>query len=156
MRGIDYLTARPDVDATRIGALGCSGGGTSTAYLGALDSRIQTVGVACYITSFHELLPSATGVQEAEQSIPRFLEQGLDFADWVELAAPTPYAIISTMSDMFPFEGARQTYEETRRIYTLYGAADSLQWITGPGGHGNLGPISLEILGFFLHHLKNA
>lgn len=156
MRGIDYLIGRPDVDASRIGALGCSGGGTATAYLAALDSRIKAVGVACYLTSFHELLPSATGVQEAEQSIPRFLEQGLDFADWVELAAPAPYAIISTTNDMFPFEGARQTYEETRRIYTLYGAVDNLQWITGPGGHGNLGPISPAILGFFLHHLKGA
>lgn len=156
MRGIDYLSTRPDVDASRIGALGCSGGGTATAYLAALDPRLKAVGVACYITSFHELLPSPTGVQEAEQSIPRFLEQGLDFADWVELAAPTPYAIISTMSDMFPFEGARQTYQEAQRIFALYGAADHLQWITGPGGHGNLGPISPAILGFFLHHLKGA
>lgn len=156
LRGIDYLAARKDVDANRIGAFGCSGGGTSTAYLAALDDRLKAVGVACYITSFRELLPSATGVQEAEQSIPRFIEQGLDFGDWVEAFAPKPYAIISTTSDMFPFEGARQTYDEAARIYGLYGAADRLQWITGPGGHGNLGPVSPAILGFFLHHLKDA
>jgi cephalosporin-C deacetylase-like acetyl esterase len=156
MRGIDYLTTRPEVDAQRIGALGCSGGGTSTAYLAALDDRVKVAGVACYITSFKELLPSATGVQEAEQSVPHFIEQGLDFGDYVELFAPKPYAIISTMSDMFPFEGARQTYEEAKRFYKLYGAEDKLQWITGPGGHGNLGPISPAILGFFLHYLKDA
>jgi cephalosporin-C deacetylase-like acetyl esterase len=156
MRGIDYLIGRPDVDANRIGALGCSGGGTATAYLAVLDDRVKVAGVACYITSFRELLPSATGVQEAEQSIPRFIEQGLDFADWVELFAPKPYAIISTTNDMFPFQGARQTFEETKRIYGIYGAQDNLQWITGPGGHGNLGPISPAILGFFLHHLKGA
>jgi cephalosporin-C deacetylase-like acetyl esterase len=156
MRGIDYLTSRKDVDANRIGALGCSGGGTATAYLAALDDRVKVAGVACYITSFQELLRSATGVQEAEQSIPHFIERGLDFADWVELFAPKPYAIISTTNDMFPFEGARQTFEEAKRIYTIYGAQDSLQWITGPGGHGNLGPVSGAILGFFLHHLKGA
>jgi len=117
--------------------------------------------VACYITSFQELLPSATGVQEAEQSIPHFVEpsldfQGLDFGDWVEAFAPKPYAIISTTNDMFPFEGARHTYDEAKRIYGIYGSAENLQWITGPGGHGNLGPISPAILGFFLHHLKGA
>jgi cephalosporin-C deacetylase-like acetyl esterase len=156
MRGIDYLAGRVDVDANRIGAFGCSGGGTSTAYLAALDDRLKVVGVACYITSFQELLPSATGAQEAEQSIPHFIEQGLDFGDWVEAFAPKPYAIISTTNDMFPFEGARHTYEESRRIYGIYGSEDKLQWITGPGGHGNLGPISPAILGFFLHHLKDA
>lgn len=156
MRGIDYLLSRRDVNADRIGAFGCSGGGTSTAYLAALDDRVKVAGVACYITSFKELLPSATGVQEAEQSIPHFIESGLDFADYVELFAPKPYAIISTMSDMFPFEGARQTRDEAARIYKLYGAEDHLQWITGPGGHGNLAPISPAILGFFLHYLKNA
>jgi cephalosporin-C deacetylase-like acetyl esterase len=156
MRGIDYLITRKDVNSDRIGALGCSGGGTATAYLAALDDRIKVAGVACYITSFHELLPSATGVQEAEQSIPHFIERGLDFADWVELFAPKPYAIISTTDDMFPFEGARQTYEEAKRIYQLYGEQEKLQWITGPGGHGNLGPISPAILGFFLHHLAGG
>jgi cephalosporin-C deacetylase-like acetyl esterase len=156
MRGIDYLVSRQDVNAERIGALGCSGGGTSTAYLAALDDRVKVAGIACYITSFKELLPSATGVQEAEQSIPHFIEQGLDFPDYVELFAPKPYAVISTMADMFPFEGARQTVEEAKGVYKLYGAEDHLQWITGPGGHGNLGPISPAILGFFVHYLNNG
>jgi len=154
MRAIDYLTARKDVDAAHIGALGCSGGGTATAVLAALDDRVTAAGTACYITSFEELLPSATGVQEAEQSIPHFIEAGLDFADWVEAAAPRPYAIISTIADMFPFEGARQSYTEAKRIYGLYRAEERLQWITGPGGHGNLGPISPAILSFFAKNLK--
>jgi uncharacterized protein (TIGR03435 family) len=154
MRAIDYLSGRADVDAKRIGALGCSGGGTATAVLAALDERVQAAGTACYITSFEALLPSATGVQEAEQSIPHFIESGLDLADWVEAAAPRPYAIISTTEDMFPFEGARQSYNEAKRIYGLYGAGDRLQWITGAGGHGNLGPISSPILSFFAKYLK--
>ncbi|HEY4360179.1 MAG TPA: acetylxylan esterase [Bryobacteraceae bacterium] len=154
MRGIDYLASRRDVDASRIGALGCSGGGTVTAYLAAFDDRVKVAGAACYITSFHELLPHE-GNQEAEQSIPHFIEQGLDFADWVELAAPKPYAVISTMNDMFPFEGARQSVEEAKKFYGLFGAADKLQWITGPGAHGNLGPISPDILAFFTKYLKN-
>ena len=154
MRGIDYLSSRKDVDASRIGAFGCSGGGTVTAYLAALDDRVQAAASACYITSFRELLPSATGVQEAEQSIPGFIEEGLDFADWIEVAAPRPYAVVSTTEDMFPFAGARQTVEEAKRIYGLYGAADRFQWITGPGRHGALGPVFPDILAFFARWLK--
>ncbi|HET9132090.1 MAG TPA: acetylxylan esterase, partial [Terriglobia bacterium] len=101
MRGVDYLISRKDVDPSRIGAFGCSGGGTSTAYFAALDERVKVAASACYITSFNELLASPTGAQDAEQSIPHFIEQGLDFADWVEAFAPKPYAVISTMDDMF-------------------------------------------------------
>ncbi|MCU1235922.1 MAG: hypothetical protein JWP63_3889 [Candidatus Solibacter sp.] len=156
MRGVDYLIARKDIDAAHIGAFGCSGGGTATAYFAALDDRVKAAASACYITSFQQLLASPTGVQDAEQSLPHFIEQGLDLADWVEVFAPKPYAIVSTQADMFPFEGARQTYEEAKRIYGLYKAEDRIQWITGPGGHGNLGPISMPILTFFTTHLKGS
>ena len=156
MRAVDYLTSRKDIDGARIGAFGCSGGGTATAYFAALDPRVRAAATACYITSFEELLGSPTGVQDAEQTIPHFVEEGLDFGDWVELAAPRPYAIVSTTADMFPFEGARQTYEEARRLYAIFGAEDRLQWITGPGGHGNLGPIAPAILAFFTKNLKGS
>jgi cephalosporin-C deacetylase-like acetyl esterase len=153
MRGVDYLSERKDVDAQHIGAFGCSGGGTITAYLAALDPRISVAATACYITSLKELFPTQ-GPQDAEQTLPRFAAEGLDFADWVELAAPRPYAIVSTMQDMFPFAGAQQTYDEAKRFYDLYAAGDKLQWITGPGGHGNLGPISNQILAFLVKNLE--
>jgi cephalosporin-C deacetylase-like acetyl esterase len=155
MRGIDYLRGRPDIDATRIGAIGCSGGGTVTAYLAALDPRVKVAGVACYITGFDELL-SSIGPQEAEQTIPDFVADGLSFPDWIEAAAPMPYAVISTTEDMFPFAGARKSVDEARRIYGLYDADDHLQWITGPGRHGNLRPIYPQIMGFFLHWLTGS
>lgn len=155
MRGLDYLSSRPDIDSQRLGAFGCSGGGTVTAYLAALDPRVKAAGVGCYITSFHHLLGSI-GPQEGEQTIPGFIKDGFDFPDWIEAAAPTPYAVISTTEDMFPFEGARQSVQEAKRIYALYGAADRLAWITGPGRHGNLRPIYPEIMRFFLHWLKGS
>ena len=156
MRAVDYLTGRKDIDGARIGAFGCSGGGTATAYFAALDDRVKAAASACYITSFDRLLVSPTGVQDAEQTIPHFIEQGMDFPDWVEQMAPKPYAIVSTTDDMFPFEGARQTHDEAQAFYGLYGAKDRIQWITGPGGHGNLGPISLQIMAFFTKYLKGS
>lgn len=145
-----------DIDGQRIGAFGCSGGGTVTAYLAALDRRVKAAATACYITAFQDLLAAPTGVQEAEQTIPGFIAAGFDFADWVELAAPRDYAIVSTTDDMFPYAGAQRSYEEAKRFYGLYGAADKLRWITGPGGHGALGPIHPEILAFFTRALKGS
>lgn len=124
MRGIDYLSQLPFVDPKRIGAFGCSGGGTITAMVGALDSRVAAVGTACYTTSFDALL-SSIGPQDAEQSTPRFISSGLGFPDWSEMAAPRPYAVIATYSDMFPFEGARATVTEARRFYALFDAASA-------------------------------
>jgi cephalosporin-C deacetylase-like acetyl esterase len=40
-RAIDYLVSRPDVDADRIAATGCSGGGALTTLIGALDPRLK-------------------------------------------------------------------------------------------------------------------
>jgi cephalosporin-C deacetylase-like acetyl esterase len=155
-RGVDYLASRADVDAQRIGAFGCSGGGTLTAYLAAFDPRIKAAATACYIADFdHLLAPGATGAQDAEQSIPDFLEQGLDLPDWVELAAPRPHAIVSTTEDMFPIAGARAAYAEARRFYALLGAEDHITMIEGPGPHGNLGPIAPRVVAFFTRWLEN-
>lgn len=154
MRGLDYLQSRTDVDGGRLGALGCSGGGTVTSFLTALDDRVKAAASACYVNTFRHVL-SGPGPQEAEQSPPGFIAAGLDVPDWVELAAPRPYAIVSTEADFFPFEGARAAYEEARRIWGLYGAQDRITWITGPGGHGNLAPVGDKIVGFFGRWLNN-
>jgi cephalosporin-C deacetylase-like acetyl esterase len=185
IRAVDYLLTRPEIDPNRIGAFGCSGGGTMTSLLGALDTRVHAIAVACYLTSFDTLLPTL-GPQDAEQSTPNFIASGLDFPDWVEVAAPRPYAIISTAQDMFPFAGALATTTEARRFYALFdpGSAGTptgnpppgiptgptlnpdtsntipatapLQWITGIGRHGNLGPITGQIVSFFLTHLAKS
>ncbi len=185
MRAVDYLESRPEVDPNRIGAFGCSGGGTITALFSSLDTRIKTIASACFITSFDKLLPSI-GPQDAEQSVPNFISSGFDFPDWVELAAPRPYAVISTASDMFPYAGALTSVTETRRFYSLFDPASAgtptgnpqpgiptgptlnpdtsnnipataaLQWITGIGGHGNLRPLQSQIVSFFLLHLAHS
>ncbi|MGD0347299.1 MAG: acetylxylan esterase [Terracidiphilus sp.] len=124
MRGVDYLASLPEVDPHRIGAVGCSGGGTVTALTSALDTRIAATGTACYITSFDALLP-ALGPQDAEQSTPRFISSGLGFPDWIELDAPRAYAVLSTYADMFPFAGARESVIEARRFYSLFDPAST-------------------------------
>jgi hypothetical protein len=68
--------------------------------------------------------------------LPGFLSGGLDTADFVELAAPTPWIILATEGDYFTPDGAKLVYDEARRWYGLYGAADKVQFFVGPGPHG--------------------
>ena len=134
MRAIDYLVSRPEVDPERIGATGCSGGGTQTTYIAALDERVKVAAVACYMNSFQTLFSGSIG--DSEQSVPGFLSAGLDQTDYVELFAPKPWLITSTTDDFFTPAGARQVFEEAQRWYTLHDAANRVKWVVGPGGHG--------------------
>ena len=136
MRSLDYLASRPDVDASRLGAAGCSGGGALTTFLGGLDPRLKVVIPACYPSSFQVLFP--TDGPDIEMMFPRFLASGLDTADFVELAAPTPWLLQTTETDEYHFshEGVRLVYEEARKWYALYGSQDKVGFLLGPGSHG--------------------
>lgn len=138
VRSLDYLTSRADVDAARIGAVGCSGGGALTTYIGALDRRVKAVASACSTNSFRVMFgrPVSKGEFHGEMGLPGFLAAGLDTADFVELAAPTPWMIMATQDDFFTPDGARLVYEEARRWYGLYGAEDKVQLFVAAGPHG--------------------
>ena len=135
MRGIDVLQALPYVDPARIGVSGCSGGGTLTAYISALDERVQVAAPSCYITDWEDQL-AGTGPQDAEQQFPDQFRIGLNHADLVEAFAPKPYLICATTEDFFPIAGARKAFEESRRIYGLFGAQDKIATAIEPGPHG--------------------
>jgi cephalosporin-C deacetylase-like acetyl esterase len=153
-RALDYLLSRPEVDSGRVGCTGCSGGGTLTTYISALDPRIKVAAPACYLTSFRLLFSGSVG--DSEQSLPGFLSAGLDQTDYVELFAPKPWLISSTINDFFPLEGARQVFEEARRWYRLYGAEDRIGWSVGPGAHGTPREIREGIYGWFIRWLKDG
>src|SRR6267142_5606903 len=138
MRSLDYLISRPEVDATRIGAVGYSGGGALTSYIGVLDPRVKAVASACSTNSFRVMFarPFPKGEFHAEMGLPGFLSQGLDTADLVELAAPMPSITLATEGDFFTPDGAKLVYEEARHWYGLYGAVDKVRFFVGPGPHG--------------------
>src|SRR5690606_12845416 len=121
MRAIDYVCSRPDVDTTRIGITGRSGGGTQTAYIAAFDSRIKAAAPECYITSYEKLLLTR-GPQDAEQNFAGGIHSGLDIADLMVLFAPKPLRMLTTTRDMFNIQGARDAFEGARRVYRAFGA----------------------------------
>jgi len=133
-RSLDYLAARPEVDATRLGAAGCSGGGALTTFIGALDQRLKVVIPACFPNSYRLLFSGAN--PHSEMTLPRHLAIGLDTADFIELTAPTQWLIQATEQDYFTPPGAKLVYEEAQRWYRLYGAEEKVAYQVGPGGHG--------------------
>jgi cephalosporin-C deacetylase-like acetyl esterase len=133
-RSIDYLVSRPEVDAARVGAAGCSGGGALTTFIGALDQRLKVVIPACFPNSFRLLFTGSD--PHSEMTLPGHIAIGLDTADFVELSAPTPWLIQATEQDYFTPPGAKMMYDEARRFYRLYGAEDKIAFFVGPGPHG--------------------
>jgi hypothetical protein len=149
VRGLDYLESRPEIDRTRLGAAGCSGGGTVTTYLAAFDERVKAAAIACFITTWRALL-EGPGPQEAEQTLAGFVAGGHDMGDYLALIAPRPLLILSTEGDFFPLAGARAVYQEARRLYGLLGAEEQISMVVSPGGHGNPRPGREAMNAFFL------
>jgi cephalosporin-C deacetylase-like acetyl esterase len=155
IRALDYLVSRSEVDAKRIGCTGNSGGGTHTAYLSALDDRIQVAAPSCYITSWRRILGSI-GPQDAEQCIPPMLADGLDHADFIHAFAPKPYLVLSAIRDFFSITGARETYAEAQRAYGLLGEPGKIAMTEADDGHGYSHPRRLAAYRWFDRWLKGT
>jgi dienelactone hydrolase len=135
IRSLDYLAARPEIDAKKLGCTGCSGGGTLTSYLMALDDRIFAAAPSCYITSLERLF-ATIGPQDAEQNITGQVALGLDHADYIGLRAPKPTLVLASTRDFFDIQGTWTTFREAKRIYTLHGFPERVDMIEADAGHG--------------------
>ncbi len=135
MRAIDYVASRPDLDAARIGFTGCSGGGTLTSYVMALDERVACAAPACYLTTFRRLIETI-GPQDAEQNIFGQVAFGLDQPDYVLLRAPRPTIISATTGDFFDIQGSWDNFRQAKRVYTRLGFPERVDLVEAEGDHG--------------------
>lgn len=154
IRTVDYLLTRKEVDPTRIGIAGRSGGGTQSAYIAAMDDRILAAAPECYITTFDKLIRS-NGPQDAEQNLMYGLENGIDMADYLEVRAPKPALIVATTRDIFAIQGARDTYHEAKKAYQAFGKADQLQMTEDDAGHASTLKNREASYAFFQKYLNN-
>ncbi len=134
MRGIDYLQSRPEIDSSRIGCTGNSGGGTQTSYLMSLDDRIVAAAPSCYITSFERLL-STIGPQDAEQNIFGQIAFGMDHADYIMMRAPKPTIICAATKDFFDIQGVWDSFRYAKRLYTRMGFAERIDLLENDASH---------------------
>jgi len=119
-RSLDYLESRPEVDASRIGCVGLSYGGTMTMYLSALDERIRAAVISCYATTFRYYAIEIDNFC-GSQYVPGIARYG-DIAEIIGLIAPRPVCLENGLrDDGFPVEEARIAHERVRRIYRAAG-----------------------------------
>jgi len=148
MRAIDYVCSRDDIDASKIGYTGCSGGGTLTSYVMALDSRVTCAAPACYLTTFQKLIETR-GPQDSEQNIFGQLAFGMDHPDYVIMRAPRPTLITSTTGDYFDIKGAWENYRQAKRVYGVLGFPHQVDMVEVEGTHG-VKPQSLATIGHWM------
>lgn len=154
MRGVDYMLTRKEIDPNRIGMTGRSGGGNTTAYLGALDDRILATAPECYISSYEHLYKSI-GPQCAEQNLYEMVEAGLDHADFLVARAPKPTMVISTTRDFFSIQGTRNSYKEASRMYKALGAEEKLKTVEDDSIHKSTLKNREAMYAFFQRELQN-
>ncbi len=135
LRSLDYLASRPEVDARRLGCTGCSGGGTLTSYLMALDERILAAAPSCYLTTLERLF-ATIGPQDAEQNIPGQVAFGMDHADYVTMRAPRPTLLLTGTRDFFDIQGSWTNFREAKRIYGMLGRAEAVDLAEFNQEHG--------------------
>src|SRR5258708_12452830 len=97
-RAVDYLASRPDVDATRIGCCGLSGGGLRTVMLTGADDRIRCSCCVGMMTTWREYLLNKSFTHTWMCYIPG-LPRDLDYPEILGLAPPNPVLVLTNRQD---------------------------------------------------------
>jgi len=149
MRGLDYLETRSDMDCSRVGITGTSGGGTATMYAFAIDERIKCAVPACYATSM-EVNPHNGCLCN---HVPGVLEIG-DRSDVLAMRAPAPVMLIGATNDEeFPPKGHERTFEKLKSIYKSKRKEANVRLELVEGGHDYSRRMREAMVAFFREHL---
>jgi dienelactone hydrolase len=152
---LDYLAARPDVDARRIGATGMSMGSTRTWWLAALDERVAAaVCVAC-LTRCQALLARGALARHGIYFFVPGLLRHFDTEAVVSLIAPRPLLTLTGDRDAgSPVEGVRAIQRVCARVYELYGRRSRFAGVVLPRtGHVYTAAMWRRTLAWFDRHL---
>jgi len=160
VRLMDYLGARSDVDAKRIGAYGISWGGRTVMNLAALDRRVA----ACAISGhFNDLIPKmlassprSTAYIDTPEDYAFFNNHFRLFndADVVSLICPRPVFIEQGRKDTVAYwEASERAFQPVKEIYEKLGIGERAVYSVFEGPHEVHG---VEAFAFFDRWLKPA
>lgn len=144
---IDFLQSLPEVDASRIGVTGASGGGTQTFALMAVDERVAAAAPICMI-SYH--MQGGCLCENAP-----LLRQHATNVDLARLFAPGPLFLGSCTGDW-----TKNTPEvelpAIAQVYALLGAEDQLAGRHVDAGHNYNQELREAVYGFFNYAFYGA
>jgi len=153
IRAVDLLCSLAEVDATRIGATGASGGGNQTMWLAAMDERVKAAVPVVSVGTFQSYIMNSNCVCE-------LLPQGLTFTEEAAvlgLIAPRALKIFSANQDtnpaFFPTEMLK-SFDRAQAFFAMEGAEDKLSYERFDTGHGYWPVMRDALLGWFDFQLK--
>jgi dienelactone hydrolase len=134
-RALDVLSARPEVDASRIGCAGLSGGGMRTVFLGGLDDRIKVAIAVGFMTTWREFLLDKSFTHTWMTYVP-LLPKDLDFPEILALRAPAATMVLNCREDpLYTMPEMQRADAMIAETFKRAGAAGHYRAIYYDGGH---------------------
>ena len=154
-RCIDYLLSRPEVDASRIGCTGVSGGGWRTNILAALDERVKASCSVGWMTigNYQQAYNLAGGV--GTFNLLPGVWTHIDIPDLTIMTAPKASMIVLSEKDiLFPNEAKAEAYRQIAEGFEWAGCSDMFSYYSPPVVHCYDTDIQEKAVGWFDKHLK--
>jgi dienelactone hydrolase len=156
IRALDYLETRPEVDRTRIGVTGRSGGGAYSWWVAALDDRIKAAVPTAGITTLknHVLDGCIEGHCDCMFMVNT---ERWDFDRVAALVAPRPLLIANTDKDsIFPLDGVMEVYNRVRALYRKLGKETNIGIQIAEGPHADMQTLNTGAFHWMNRFLKGA
>jgi dienelactone hydrolase len=146
IRALDFLSSLPEVDGSRIGVTGASGGATQTLLLMAADDRVKVAAPVNIIGA--EKQPGCSC-----ENLPG-LWIGTSTIEVAATFAPRPLLLVSATDDPWTNSTPTRELPIIRRYYDLFGAGGQLANTHVKAGHNYNAESRAAVYAFFRKHLN--
>ena len=134
-KALDILCAREDVDTTRVGCGGLSGGGLRTVFMAGLDERIKCAVPVGFMTTWKDFLLNKSFTHTWMLYVP-LLPNELDFPEILGLRAPLPSLVLNDeQDDLYTLQRMNDAEKILKEVYTKANAENNFKCNYYPGPH---------------------